>query len=71
MIRITFLHILHATLVREETLKKYPELENVLNKLEGKINDEEMTMMNYLVENDKKDPKDVAVEFLKGKGLLK
>ena len=60
-----------TTLIREETLKKYPELENVLNKLEGKINDEEMTQMNYEVENEKKDPKDVAMEFLKGKGLLK
>ncbi|MCB2298759.1 glycine betaine ABC transporter substrate-binding protein [Clostridium tagluense] len=60
-----------STLIREETLKKYPELENVLNKLQGKINDKEMIQMNYLVESEKKDPKDVAVEFLKGKGLLK
>jgi len=60
-----------TTLIREETLKKYPELEKVLNKLEGKINDDEMTQMNYLVEKEKKDPKDVAMEFLKGKGLLK
>lgn len=60
-----------TTLIREETLKKYPELEKVLNKLEGKINDEEMTQMNYLVEKEKKDPKDVAMEFLKSKGLLK
>jgi len=60
-----------TTLIREDTLKKYPELEAVLNKLEGKINDDEMTQMNYLVEKEKKDPKDVAMEFLKGKGLLK
>jgi len=60
-----------TTLIREETLKKYPELEAVLNKLQGKINDDEMTQMNYLVEKEKKDPKDVATEFLKGKGLLK
>jgi osmoprotectant transport system substrate-binding protein len=60
-----------TTLIREATLKKYPELENVLNKLDGKINDEEMTQMNYLVEKEKKDPKDVAIQFLKGKGILK
>ena len=60
-----------STLIREETLKKYPELENVLNKLEGKINDDEMTRMNYKVEKEKKDPKDVAKEFLRAKGLLK
>ncbi|MBZ9686156.1 glycine/betaine ABC transporter substrate-binding protein [Clostridium estertheticum] len=60
-----------TTLIREETLKKYPELESVLNVLQGRISDEEMTKMNYLVEGEKKDPKNVAVEFLKGKGLLK
>jgi osmoprotectant transport system substrate-binding protein len=60
-----------TTLIREETLKKYPELESVLNVLQGRISDEEMTQMNYLVEAEKKDPKDVAVEFLKAKGLLK
>lgn len=60
-----------TTLVREETLKKYPELESVLNKLEGKISNDEMIQMNYEVEKEKKDPKEVAKEFLKGKGLLK
>ena len=60
-----------TTLVREDTLKKYPELEAVLNKLEGKISDDEMIQMNYKVENEKKDPKAVADEFLKSKGLLK
>ena len=60
-----------STLVREETFKKYPELEGVLNKLEGKISNEEMIKMNYKVENEKQDPKDVAKEFLKSKGLLK
>lgn len=60
-----------TTLVREETLKKYPELESVLNVLQGKISDAEMTQMNYLVEGEKKDPKDVAVQFLKAKGLVK
>ncbi|MBU3145085.1 glycine betaine ABC transporter substrate-binding protein [Clostridium sp. CF012] len=60
-----------TTLIREETLKKYPELEPVLNELQGRISDKEMIQMNYLVESEKKDPKDVAVEFLKGKKLLK
>lgn len=60
-----------ATLIREETLKKYPELEKVLNKLEGKISNDEMIQMNYEVEIEKKDPKDIAKEFLNNKGLLK
>ncbi len=29
-----------------------------------------MTTMNYLVEVEKREPKDVAVEFLQEKGLL-
>jgi glycine betaine/choline ABC-type transport system substrate-binding protein len=60
-----------TTLVREETLEKYPELEGVLNKLEGKINNDDMIAMNYEVEKEKKDPKEVAKEFLKSKDLLK
>jgi glycine betaine/choline ABC-type transport system substrate-binding protein len=60
-----------ATLIKSETLKKYPELKQVLEKLTGKITDEEMINMNYQVESEKKDPVDVANEFLKSKGLLK
>ncbi len=59
-----------ATLVREETLTKYPELEAVLSKLTGTISNEEMIAMNSSVDNDKKDPKVVAEEFLKSKGLI-
>ncbi|MDD2371515.1 MAG: glycine betaine ABC transporter substrate-binding protein [Firmicutes bacterium] len=59
-----------ATLVRGETLKKYPELKEVLNMLAGKISDDEMIQMNYDVEHEKKDPALVAKEFLKEKGLI-
>ena len=59
-----------ATLVREETLKKYPELEPVLNSLSGQINDQEMTELNYQVEVEKKEPAAVAAQFLQRKGLL-
>ncbi len=59
-----------TTLIREETLEKYPQLENVLNKLSGQISNEEMIQMNYEVEEEKKSPKTVAKEFLDKKGLL-
>lgn len=59
-----------ATLVRNETLEKHPELVNVLEKLTGNISNEEMIAMNYKVEIENKDPKDVAEEFLLGKGLI-
>lgn len=59
-----------ATLIREETLEKYPELKDVLNKLAGMISDDEMILMNYYVEKEKQDPADVARDFLKEKGLI-
>jgi glycine betaine/choline ABC-type transport system substrate-binding protein len=58
-----------ATLVRNETLDKYPELDEVLEKLNGKISNDEMIEMNYLVEIEKMDPGTVATDFLKKEGL--
>ncbi len=61
----------HATtLVREETLERYPELEEVLNRLAGQISDEEMIRMNHRVDIGNEDPATVAREFLEEKGLL-
>jgi osmoprotectant transport system permease protein len=60
-----------APIVREETLEKYPELEGVLNELGGKISAEEMAEMNAKVDLDKEDPRKVAKDFLKRKGLIK
>ncbi|WP_419865579.1 glycine betaine ABC transporter substrate-binding protein [Fictibacillus phosphorivorans] len=57
--------------VREETLKKYPKLEGVLNELEGKISEKDMAEMNAKVDLDKEDPRKVAQDFLKSKGLIK
>lgn len=59
-----------ATIIRNETLKKYPELDGVLERLTGKISNAEMIEMNYLVEIEKEDPKQVAKDFLTRKGLL-
>lgn len=60
-----------ATLVRNETLKKYSELEEILNRLSGVISDEDMIRLNYLVDKENKDPKEVASEYLLEKGLIK
>lgn len=51
--------------IREEILKKYPELESLLNKLQGKIITEKMQELNYEVEIEKKSPAEVAENFLK------
>ncbi len=59
-----------APIIRNKTLQKHPELEEILNALAGKINDEEMQKMNYQAESEKKPIKDVAKEFLTVKGLI-
>ncbi|MGX7071035.1 ABC transporter permease/substrate-binding protein [Gemella bergeri] len=60
-----------APLLREETLRKYPELEKILDKLAGKITTKEMTEMNYKVDVEGKNAYDVAKEYLKKKNLIK
>lgn len=60
-----------GTVVRKEVLKKYPELEAVLMKMENILTDKEMAELNNKVEENGLDEKDVAKEFLISKGLLK
>ena len=59
-----------ATIVREETLKEHPELERILEKMNGILTDQEMANMNYKVDIEHRTEREVAVEFLKKKGLL-
>lgn len=53
-----------APLLREGTIKEYPELEEALGKLAGKITSEEMTKMNYAVDVEGKSANEVAREYL-------
>jgi len=57
-------------LVRKETLEEYPELEEVLTLLEGKIDEEAMQIMNGKVDNDGMMVERVAEEFLIEAGLI-
>lgn len=59
-----------APLIRETTLKKYPELKKILNQLAGKITEEQMQQMNYQVDVLKNSPEMVAKEFLEKNHLL-
>lgn len=59
-----------GNVIRKETLTKYPELEKIFEKLAGTISDEQMAQMNYEVETEGKEPREVAKLFLKQKGLL-
>lgn len=58
-------------IVRQEILDDFPELEDVLQALAGKISEEDMLKMNARVDLDEEKPEDVAREFLEEKGLLK
>ena len=60
-----------SPMMREETLKKYPELKNILEKLSGKISDEEMSSMNYRVSVKGEKAEDVAREYLKSVGIIR
>jgi len=59
-----------APLLRKETLEKYPELEKTLNKLAGKISDEDMRKMNYEVNVNGKSAEKVARQFLEKEELI-
>ena len=60
-----------GNVIRSEVVKKHPELIKVLDKLSGKISDSDMAKMNYEVESEGKEPRDVAKAFLKKNGLIK
>lgn len=60
-----------GNVVRTEVLEKYPELEAVLEKMNGVISDSDMAQMNYEVESEGKDPREVAEAFLRERSLLK
>ncbi len=60
-----------GTVVRMDTLEKYPELEAVLMKMDNIITDKEMAELNYKVEAEGINEKDLAKDFLIEKGLLK
>ncbi|MGX1902412.1 glycine betaine ABC transporter substrate-binding protein [Thermolongibacillus altinsuensis] len=57
-------------IIRQDVLDANPGLEETLNKLEGILSDEKMTELNAQVNLEGKDPKQVAIDFLKSKGLI-
>ena len=52
-------------LVRDAVVMKHPEVREALKALGGKISEEQMRSMNYAVDGEHKDVKDVVREFLK------
>ena len=60
-----------GNVVRNEVIENHPEIKDELEKLTNTITDSDMAKMNYEVETNKKEPRDVAKDFLSNKGLLK
>jgi glycine betaine/choline ABC-type transport system substrate-binding protein len=55
--------------VRQETFELHPEVRGALSDLEGKISDADMRELNYAVDGQHRDPKQVVSSFLRAKGL--
>jgi osmoprotectant transport system permease protein len=60
-----------APIVRQDALRKFPELEKTLNLLAGTITDEVMTELNYKTDYLHQTPERVAKDFLISKKLYK
>jgi osmoprotectant transport system substrate-binding protein len=56
-------------IIRQEVLSHHPEVGVALDELAGKISDEDMRQLNYAVDGQRRDVKEVAREFLRKKGL--
>jgi osmoprotectant transport system permease protein len=56
--------------VRRATLEKYPELRAILKQLGGILTVDEMRKLNYAVDGEKRQPKEVARSFLIEKKIL-
>jgi osmoprotectant transport system substrate-binding protein len=57
--------------IRKEALDANPKIGEVLNRVSALLDETTMAQMNYQVDGDKLEPKDVARDFLKAKGLVK
>jgi len=50
--------------IRQQTIQQHPEVARVLAALDGKISNAQMQRMNYAVDGQHRDPREVAREFL-------
>ncbi len=60
-----------STVVREDTLAEYPGLEDALMKMDGILTDKDMAALNYKLEVEGMDEKQIAMDYLKEKGLIR
>ena len=60
-----------VAVIRQQTVQQHPEVAQVIAALGGKISDQEMRQLNYALDGQHRDVKDVAHEFLRSKGLIR
>ncbi len=60
-----------APVVRQELLDRSPEVADILNRLAGKVDDTTMARLNAEVDLNKREPQEVARQFLSSLGLLR
>ncbi|MBZ5651785.1 MAG: ABC transporter substrate-binding protein [Acidobacteriia bacterium] len=56
-------------IIRQEMLARHPEVGRALDELAAKISDDDMRRLNYAVDGEHRDVKDVVREILRQKGL--
>ena len=56
-------------IMRQDMLTRHPEAGKALEELAGKISDDDMRRLNYAVDGQHRDAKEVAREFLRSKSL--
>jgi osmoprotectant transport system substrate-binding protein len=59
-----------VAVIRQQTLQQHPEVAKAIAELAGKISDREMQQLNYALDGQHRDVKDVVHEFLRSKGLV-
>ena len=57
--------------VRKDALDANPKIADVLNRVSATLSEATMAELNYKVDGEKQEPKDVARAFLKSKGVVK
>lgn len=60
-----------ALSIRKEVLDKFPEIETILKPLTKVLTTEDIIYLNYLVDVEGKDEREVAINYLKEKKLIK
>ena len=57
--------------VRNETLAANPKMADVLNRASALLDEATLAEMSYKVDGEKMEPRDVAHDFLKAKGIVR